>query len=338
MQTTQAANVVAQLYHDWITGLVLTLVSRKDAATAEQFVFNLFRRQHLEKFLPGLNKLNLAGEPHAVAAAKYHYFSNQLGGVKVEYLQESEQKAWVRYPPPRWIWTGTAICGIPGNVNRAMLRGWHAHNGVTLGNPRLGFVCTKTTVDGQPGLEGYYQEYNHDLDADQRLVFAPEEVCPPIRAADLPDLDSNLWPAERKAKAYRNYSMEYIKTALPVLTEMLGPEESRHLGRICALQIGMHSYDRAVAQLGMAGDTREDFAGLLATLLQASGDDVSLNGSSVTQHSWRLFRDRQVHACVFDQWLAIFEGLLSVHDRFAQLNCTSADGAVRFDINAGGPG
>jgi len=42
-----------------------------------------------------------------------------------------------------------------------MLRGWHANNGVALGNPKLGFVCTKQSVDGQDGLEGYYHEHDH---------------------------------------------------------------------------------------------------------------------------------------------------------------------------------
>ena len=65
-------------------------------------------------------------------------------------MYESDRKAWIRYPPPRWIWRGTAICGVPGEVSRAMLRGWHANNGVSLGNPNLGFVCTKQTTDGQP--------------------------------------------------------------------------------------------------------------------------------------------------------------------------------------------
>ena len=58
----------------------------------------------------------------------------------------------MRYVPPRWIYEGTAICGVPSEVSRAMLRAWHAHNGVSLGSPRLGFVCTKQTTDGQPGL------------------------------------------------------------------------------------------------------------------------------------------------------------------------------------------
>ncbi|MGN6515974.1 MAG: hypothetical protein ACTHLR_09060 [Rhizomicrobium sp.] len=154
---------LSKLYNALMTGLVLTLVSQKSTEAAKSFVFAHFRRQHLEKFLPGLKKLGLDRLPDAVACAQYHYFSNALGGVKTEYVKESDRKAWVRYPPPRWIWQGTAICGIPAAVNEAMLHGWHGHNGVSLKNPRLGFVCTGQTVNGDPGLEGYYCEYDREI-------------------------------------------------------------------------------------------------------------------------------------------------------------------------------
>jgi hypothetical protein len=72
---------VAALYHALMTGLILTLVSRKGADAARRFVFHLFRRQHLEKFLPGLHKLGLEQLPPAVASAQYHYLSNVLGTV-----------------------------------------------------------------------------------------------------------------------------------------------------------------------------------------------------------------------------------------------------------------
>ena len=338
MNTAQAATAVARLHHDWTTGLVLTLVNRKGADVAEQFVFDLFRRQHHEKFLAGLSKLGLADEPDAVASAKYHYFSNQLGGVKVEYLEESPRKAWVRYPPPRWIWIGTAICGIPSNVNRAMLRGWHAHNGVTLKNPRLGFICTKTTVDGQPGLEGYYQEYQHDLAPEERLRFAPDQVCPRIDLTRLPQLDAARWPEERRAKAYRNYAIEYIRNALPVLTELLGPEEARYIGRICGLQIGMHSYDAIAADLDVNDRSAEAFAELLTKLLIAAGEEARRDGTTVVQNGWRLFDQDAIHPAVFDQWLAGFEGLLSVHDRFARLDASRDAGGIRLSVLPDGPG
>ena len=152
---------VAELYHAYFTGLILTVVTRRGTADAAEFVFRVFRRQQQERFLPGLEKLGLSHLPPAVAAAQYHYLSNWIGGVHVEYMYETDRKAWIRYPPPRWIWKGTAICGVPGEVSRAMLRGWHANNGVSLGNAKLGFVCTKQSVDGQDGLEGYYCEYDH---------------------------------------------------------------------------------------------------------------------------------------------------------------------------------
>src|SRR5207253_2297960 len=162
---------VAELYHAYFTGLILTTVTRRSTADAAEFVFRVFRRQQQERFLPGLKKLGLDHLPPAVAAAQYHYLSNWIGGVHVEYMAETDRKAWIRYPPPRWIWRGSAICGVPGEVSRAMLRGWHANNGVALGNLNLGFVCTKQSVDGQDGLEGYYCEYDHPLELDRRRIL-----------------------------------------------------------------------------------------------------------------------------------------------------------------------
>ena len=147
------------------------------------------------------------------------------------------------YPPPRWIWKGTAICGVPGEVSRAMLRGWHANNGVSLGNPRLGFVCTKQTVDGQDGLEGYYCEYDHAIDADQRLIFARHLEAPLSDPALAPALPVSTWPQSRLEKAYRNYAMEYVRTAAPVLVQLLGPEEAGHLLKLTGKLIGMQYFD-----------------------------------------------------------------------------------------------
>ena len=121
---------VSVLYQALLTGLVLTLVTRRSEDEAADFVFRLFRRQHLEKFLPGLAKLGLDRLPSAVACAQYHYLSNQMGGVKTEYAYESDRKAWVRYPPPRWIWYGSAICGIPSRVEAFMYsKGASAYGG-----------------------------------------------------------------------------------------------------------------------------------------------------------------------------------------------------------------
>jgi len=311
---------VEALYHAFLTGLILTTVTRKSGADAARLVFHTFRRQHLEKFLPGLVKLGLAGLPHAVACAQYHYLSNHLGGVRVEYMYESDRKAWVRYVPPRWIYEGTAICAVPSEVSRAMMMGWHAHNGVSLGNPRLGFVCTKQTTDGQPGLEGYYLEHDRDLAPDERLRFAPGEDGPDFDPACAPRVEGADWPAARLRKVMRNYAMDYVRTILPVLAETFGEAEARHLGGVTGRLIGMQYYAGTAADVGVAPGGAEGFARYLSALGQAQDDRVewSREGDEVVvrQHTWRLMRGvPAVPGSAFESWNALWEGALSVHDR-----------------------
>ena len=323
------------LYHAYLTGLILTTVTRRSGADAAALVFRTFRRQHLEKFLPGLAKLGLSALPHAVACAQYHYLSNHLGGVRVEYMPESDRKAWVRYLPPRWIYDGAAICGVPTEVSSAMLRGWHAHNGVSLGNARLGFVCTKQTTDGQPGLEGYYLEYDRDLAPEERLRFAPHEDGPDFDPARAPRLEGEDWPAERFRKVARNYSMDYVRTILPVLSETFGDEEARALGGRTGLLIGMQYYTETADLLGVTGDGAEDFAEYLVRIGRAQDDRIERvrDGGDVVvrQHTWRLMQGvPSPPAAVFDAWNALWQGALSVHNRHLALE-------VRGRLDEGDP-
>src|SRR3978361_550744 len=91
---------VADLYHAYFTGLILLVVTRSGTAEGAACDFRVFPRQQQERFLPGLQKLGLSHLPPAVAAAQYHYLSNWIGGVSVEYMYETDPKAWIRYPPP----------------------------------------------------------------------------------------------------------------------------------------------------------------------------------------------------------------------------------------------
>ena len=339
MSASAGHRAVSTLYQALLTGLVLTLVTRRSEDDAAAFVFRLFRRQHLEKFRPGLAKLGLDRLPHAVACAQYHYLSNQLGGVKTEYVRESDRKAWVRYPPPRWIWSGASICGIPSRVNAAMLHGWHGHNGVTLGNPRLGFVCTGQTVDGDPGLEGYYLEHDHDLAPDERVRFARGERMPDFEPARAPRLDATAWPPARLGTVVSRYAMEYVRTALPVLLDQLGPDDTRaHLGHAARL-IGMQYHDDTARLLGIEGTGPAAFARYLAALARAQGEDVTresdARSATVRLRSWRLVRGLDpLHPAAFDAWAELWHGALAAHDRRLRLEAgREADGGVRFDIS-----
>jgi len=302
---------VADLYHAYFTGLILTVVTRRGTADAAEFVFRVFRRQQQERFLPGLEKLGLSHLPPAVAAAQYHYLSNWIGGVHVEYMYESDRKAWIRYPPPRWAWKGTAICGVPGEVSRAMLRGWHANNGVALGDLRLGFVCTKQSVDGQDGLEGYYYEYEHPLELDQRLVFARHLEAPLFDPKTAPALPVATWPKPRLEKAYRNYAMEYVRTAAPVMVQLFGPEDAGYLLHLTGKLIGMQYFEEVAQALAEHQGGAREFASFLRALFEAQGDAIELVESDgafeIRQLSWRLMDDVADHhrACA-----KVLEGLL----------------------------
>lgn len=332
---------ISVLYQALLTGFVLTLVTRRGEDLAADFVFRLFRRQHLEKFRPGLAKLGLDRLPHAVACAQYHYLSNQLGGVKTEYARESDRKAWVRYPPPRWIWSGAAICGIPSRVNAAMLHGWHGHNGVTLGNPRLGFVCTGQTVDGHPGLEGYYLEHAHDLAPEERVRFARGEIMPPFDPAAAPRLDPATWPPERLDTVVARYAMEYIRTALPVALGLLGPADTRALLGHAARLIGMQYHDETMRLLGIEGTGPEPFARYLAALAGAQGEaarvEAGSDRASVHLEGWRLVRGLEpLDPAAFEAWCELWRGALAAHDRRLRLEAVrEPDGGVRFEITRG---
>jgi hypothetical protein len=326
--TAAAMQAVARLYHAYFTGLILTLVTRRSASDAAEWVFRVFRHQHHEKFLSSFGKLGLTGMPDAVACAAYHYLSNSIGGVSVEFMHESDRKAWVNFVPPRWIYPAASICGVPSEVSRAILRGWYAQNGVSIGNPRLGFVCTAQTTDGQHGLSGYFLEYDRDLASEERLQFRPGELSPPFDPAKAPALPASQWPADRLAKAERNYAMEYIRTGLPRLGELFGPAEAAHLGRVAGQLIGAQFYRECAATIGVGGNSAEDFARYMVQLAAGEGDAATISHADgavlVHRSSWRLTRGlAPLSPSIFEAWNGLLEGALAVHDRFLVLETLS---------------
>ena len=314
----QSWRTVAKLYQSFFTGLVLYVSSRKGAVKAAELTYEVFCHQRQERFLPGLKKLGIDGLPHAVAAAQYHYLSNHIGGVPVQYMYESDRKAWIRYSAPRWIWSGTALCGIPPEVSRAMLAGWHAQNGVSLSNPRLGFVCTKQAVDGQSGLEGYYFEYDRDLEPHERLRFARQEDAPDFDLESAPVLPTTEWPIARLAKANRNYAMEYVKTALTASIQVFGPDEAGHVLMMTGRMIGMQFYHEVAVELGFHPDgTPAQFGRFIQALCQAQGDtcEVTIEGDVpiITQASWALLNGLAVHPAMTSAWRGLLSGAMDAH-------------------------
>ncbi|WP_421997202.1 hypothetical protein [Reyranella sp.] len=328
-----------------MTALILGLVTRRGEETARDYVFRHFRRQHLEKFLPGLQKLGLADEKDAPACALYHYHSNALGGVKTGYLRESDAKAWVRYPPPRWIWRGTAIAAVPHSVSAAMLHGWHGHNGVSLGNPRLGFVCTGMTVDGKPGLEGYYFDHGRPIAEEERVRFAYDEEMPRVDWAAQPKLETASWPEERQLRTFRSYAVEYLRTMLPTLQEQLGGEDARQeLGRVARL-VGLQFHEETAREMDLPTDLERGdrdsaraFARWLSAVLAAQGEEVETveadGAVTVRQAGWRAVRELALPdpLAAFDAWNELWLGAAAAHDRFLAVQTTRSLGDRGWEI------
>ena len=307
----------ATLYHAYLTGLILLLANRRGAADVGEWSFRLFRRQHLAKFTSSFAKLGLHGLPDAVAAARYHYLANAIGGVEVTYHEESAHKAWVHFRHPRWLYAGAAVCGVPVEVSHGFLRGWYGHNGISMGNPRLGFVCTSQDMTGQYGLAGYFFEYGHDLAEEERLQFSDEPI-PAFDPAGVPGLDAAEWPPERLHKANRNYAMEYVANGLPELVDQLGADDVAELGRLAGHLIGAQFHTEVAERLGTKEPGAHGFAAFMTALAGAQDDTAEWttegDAALVRQSSWRLMRGQDPDPAVFAAWNGLWQGALAAFD------------------------
>ena len=337
-----ACHAVAEMHHRLVTGTILSLILRCGEATAAEAVFRTYRRQHGEKFLAGLELLRLDQLPPAVASAQYHYLSNFIGTVRVEYIYESDRKAWIRYPPPRWIFDGAAICGVPDSITMAMLRGWHARNGAALGNSRLGFVCTGMTTAGDPGLEGYFLEHDRPLTPEERLRFAPDECAPPFDAAAAPTLATVDWTPLRLAKAERNYAMDLARALQAETAGLLGEGETRKVAGHAARLVGLQFYDATRRMLGTGGASAAEFAAYLCAVGEAMGDAPQMreeNGDIVIeQAACRILRGlADPSPAIFEAWRELWQGACAAHDRRLSLTAEPAgvtgDSAWRWRIS-----
>lgn len=308
------------LHHAWLLGLQLMVSSRRGPKVMGDWMFRLFRRQHLERFLPGLKKLGLADLPPAVACAGYHTLSNRIGGVEVEFIAESDRKAWVRFRYPRWIYAGPTLCGLPVEVSRGFLFGWYAQNGVSLGNPRLGFVCVSEDMTGEFGLCGYFMEYDHALTEEERLRFAPGELPPPFDPAAQPGLKG--WSRARLEKARRNYVLDFIRSGLAELRVTLGSRDAGQLASHAAQLTGLQYYREICEILGQKEQEDPQGTRFIAQILEGLGDETAPEtGARLVQKGLRIAGgleggDRDL---LLDSWSHLFRGALKSRDLLLNL-------------------
>ena len=259
--------------------LTLAVIAQHGHKMAEDIQFNVLRSHQHHLFLDGLRKLGLdSGFTDPVRCAKFHVLSNYLGGLNVRY-GESVGKAWVVYDTPYWMdspWSPgiSAVAIRPEHLYRTM-EAWHANNGVMLGNPKLGYAQTQLVARGDACDAGYFFEAEEDLEPDKRMQLRFDEGIPADLKLDPPDLDENIWPIERQAKAWRNFSVAYVGGRIYWLIQALGEEQSVALLEHCLRITMLQNRDRlkALCNIGDEPSTKRASAFFVAWH-EAWGDEV----------------------------------------------------------------
>ena len=268
---------IADFWRSQWGALQMELLRELGGRELAEFKENILRRHQRSHFLPGLDKLGIKRDlPPAVIAGRYHYLSNMLGGLPMEYVEESPKRVWIRYHAPAWSFTGLSLIAVPSIVQRAMFSGWHPNNGTSLGCPQLGFVVTKVYQDGEPYDEGYFQEYDRPLLPDERIQYKPVTMSPDFDPDKAPKLDPKEWPKDRLSKALRNFSRGYvddaIKTCLARYNVHATSHHVAHALRLFAVQF----FNEYKQKLGIAGTKASDLAQFFAYLAEMATEEIAV--------------------------------------------------------------
>lgn len=259
-------------------GAMGAIVFREKGEDAIKRLWQLMLHQHQQGFYhQGLRKLGISpDEPPAVAAGKYHWYTNLIGGLTMEYVEETPKKVWIRYTAPMWTYPGTSMLAMPASLRRTIFSIWHPANGRMMGNKRLGWVATKFVMEGDPYDEGYFYEYDRDLAPGEELRFEQVAHTPEFDPAKAPRLDENLWPEARMLKARRNWSREYVATTLDCLLQMYGPHTTNYLWEQTMRGMAVQYARELKADAGIDGNSAEAIASFFARMLKAQGQAFEL--------------------------------------------------------------
>lgn len=274
-----------------------------------KFKERILRRHQRAHFLDGLTKLGISRDlPPAVIAGRYHYLSNMLGGLGMEYIEETPKKVWVRYHAPSWSFTGLSLIAVPSIVQRAMFSGWHPHNGESLGCPQLGFVVTKVFQDGEPYDEGYFEEFDRPLQPDERIQYRAVTSSPDFDPERAPKLDPKIWPKERLSRTFRNFSRGYIDDAIKTCLERYGVHATaRYVGHSLRL-FAVQFFEEFRQKLGITGKNARDLAQFFAYLAEMAGEEFHVEqpkaGTLRVRRTNKLLMGEDVPVEIYD---ALFE-------------------------------
>jgi len=293
---THQCDVSTRLWGRMFSGLTAVTFSEKGHQAVHKLWHDVLTSHQDERYHEGLEKLGIDKDPPAIAAAKYHYYTNLIAGLSMEYAEESPRKAWVRYTAPMWTYDGVAMLAMPSDLRRTILGAWHPRNGEMMGCPGLGWVATKFIMEGEPYDEGYFIEHDHDLAPDQCYRIEHVTSSPPHDPIKAPKLDPDQWPPARLAKARRNFSARYFRSTVEVLLRQVG--EMATLGLVnqsMRLLATQYTHELSI-KLGREGNSARDIAQFFSNLLTCCSrehtvEDVSSSIQRIQVCSFKPFED-----------------------------------------------
>lgn len=318
------------------SGLTAVTYSEKGADALHKLWFLFLTTHQGEKYHEGLRKLGIENDTPAVAAAKYHYFTNIIGGLDMEYIEESPRKAWIRYLTPMWMYGGVAVMAMPSDLRRHVFSSWHPRNGQYMGCPRLGYVGTKFSSEGDPSDEGYFYEYDHDLPPSQIMRFEIAHKTPEFDPAKAPKLDPQLWPEMRLLKARRNFSGGYFRVTLDVLDGMYGELVTNFIIMRTMRFMGIQFAPEIRSRVGSDDKSAAGVASLFAAILRAQGQHFTQERVNEKQHRLSVMSFNPLGEISEDRRRALFEfqKMLGrvINGRLSIERSRSANGAEVWDI------
>lgn len=290
-----------------VSAVTATLYREKGEQALNDVWRSLMSAEQSIRFRDALGKLGIENDPPAVAAAKYHYFSNSIGGLTMQFVEESPKKAWIRYMPPWGSFPGIAAMAVPSSVRRTILSTWHPRNGELLGCPRLRWVATKFVAEGHPYDEGYFEECDRDLAPSERMKVEAVGTSPEFDSAAAPRLDPKAWPEARILKGSHNYAADYALHAIEAVIRLLGEQQAQNIVRM-AMKLLAVQYTGALAkETGATEKTAHAAALLSAAILRSfrNGVELSRKSDTIAQLSFKTFAPfdpiatQDMRACLF---------------------------------------
>ena len=258
------------------SALTAVTFRERGEAAANHLWFEVLTSHQGDRYEEGLKKLGIENDPPAVAAAKYHYFTNIIGGLDMEYVEESPKKVWIRYRAPMWMYAGVAMIAMPASVRRTVFSSWHPRNGKYMNAPRLGYVGTKFSMEGDPYDEGYFIEYDHDIDESETMRFEVVNHTPEFDPESAPSLSSADWPEERILKARPKFSSGYVQATVDSLYNSYGELATHQLVASASRMLAVQLSPELTAKAGVEGTSLRDVVRLHQRLLVAARRDVEV--------------------------------------------------------------